>query len=330
MTMENTTRTGHAVVGVFDEVGQAEQAINDLKVAGFTPDSISVVTKDRNDQRDLTEATGNEAGKGTLVGSLGGGTLGAVLGWLLAGGIAAIPGIGPVAAAGIFGATLTGALVGGTVGGISGALAGSGVPKEEAEEYEEHVRGGRTLLTVNAANGNLLEAAVDVFERNGSSSTRYYDLAQTGPGRTFTRNETGGTNAFPVEGGYNTSTTSTTTTANTGENLTSGPTANTQRGDTADDVQGAGAYTINPSYNTSVTQPTTDPSKQNQSIYAQGQSDIASPEEFERLEARRRAERIGQEDDLAGQTENQSGVYVDPTDSRLPSQRSDDLPPRSM
>jgi len=199
MTVDNIRKTGHTVVGVFDEVAQAESAINDLKIAGFTPDSISVITKDRNNQRDLDTASGNDAAQGALVGSLGGGTLGAVLGWLLAGGTALIPGVGPVIAAGVFGATVGGALIGGTLGGITGALAGSGVPEDEAAEYEEHVKGGRTLVSVNAANGQLLEAAMDVFERNNASSTRYYDLSNPGPGRSFTRNETGATSSYVVD-----------------------------------------------------------------------------------------------------------------------------------
>ncbi|HEX2910596.1 MAG TPA: general stress protein [Chloroflexia bacterium] len=185
MTQGNTMNTGHTVVAVFDDVANAERAINDLKVSGFTPESISVVTKDRTTQRDLNEATGNQAGQGALVGSLGGGTLGAVIGWLLAGGTALIPGIGPVVAAGIFGATVGGALIGGTLGGITGALAGAGVPEEEAGEYEEHVRSGRTLLTVSAANGQLLEAAMDVFNRNGATNVRYYDLNTPGPGQNY-------------------------------------------------------------------------------------------------------------------------------------------------
>lgn len=187
--MTTDLKTGHTVVALFEDVSHAEQAINDLKVAGFTPDSISVITKDRSEQTTLTESVGggNEAGQGTLVGSIGGGTLGAVLGWLLAGGAALIPGIGPVVAAGVFAATVSGAIIGGTIGGITGALAGSGIPEDEAREYEEHVKSGRTLVSVNAANGNLLEAAMNVFERNNSTSTRYYDLAQPGPGRAYTR-----------------------------------------------------------------------------------------------------------------------------------------------
>jgi hypothetical protein len=120
---------------------------------------------------------------------LGGGTLGAVLGWLLAGGTALIPGVGPVVAAGIFGATVTGALVGGALGSIATALVGQGIPEEEAAEYEEHVRGGRTLLTVRAANGQMLGSALDIFDRNNASGVRYYNQGETGPGKVYSRGE---------------------------------------------------------------------------------------------------------------------------------------------
>ncbi len=181
------TRTGQTVVGVFDDVTAAERAINDLKIAGFMPDTISVVTKDRQEQKDLNELAGNRAGEGALAGALGGGTLGAVLGWMLAGGTALIPGVGPVIAAGIFGATITGALVGGALGSISAALVGQGIPEDEAAEYEEHVRGGRTLLSVKAANGQQLESALDIFDRNAADGVRYYNEGQTGPGRIYSR-----------------------------------------------------------------------------------------------------------------------------------------------
>lgn len=224
-------RTGHTVVGVFEDPADAETAINDLKVAGFTPDSISVVAKDRTVQRDLTEASGNEAGQGALVGSLGGGTLGAVLGWLLAGGTALIPGIGPVVAAGIFGATVGGALIGGTLGGITGALAGAGVPEEEATEYSEHVKSGNTLVTALAANGQLMGAALDVFERNNALSTRYYDLAKPGPGQTYSRSAA--TGDYAAEGTrypYDTDSTGT-----TGDYEAVGPTSEPMTSDLSSD-----------------------------------------------------------------------------------------------
>ncbi len=217
MSQMDTTRTGQTVIGVFEDAAAAERAINDLKVAGFTPDSISVVTKDRTEQRELTEVAGNRAEEGALAGALGGGTLGAVLGWLLAGGVALIPGIGPVAAAGIFGATLTGALVGGAVGSISAALVGQGIPEDEAAEYEEHVKGGRSLLTVQAANGQLLQSALDVFDRNNASGVRYYNEGQTGPGRVYSRGAVDSTAVVaensPIDGDWSSTTTTTTTSA---------------------------------------------------------------------------------------------------------------------
>ena len=316
MTQENLTRSGHTVVGVFDEVSQAEQAINDLKVAGFTPDSISVVTKDRTAQHDLTEATGNEAGQGTLVGSLGGGTLGAVLGWLLAGGTALIPGIGPVVAAGVFGATVSGALIGGTLGGITGALAGSGIPETEAAEYEEHVRGGRTLITVNAANGNLLEAAMDVFERNGATNTRYYDLSQPGVGHNFVQDNS---RTMPVES--TTTTTYTTTQTLPTEryedpNRTMGTTTSANTTNTGT----TGGYTTQQNLSPTNSQPQRDPAAANRTIYAEGHSEIASPEEFERQDTRQVGERVDRfvEERTTGgqptsyQNTRQGGVYPDP------------------
>lgn len=180
MTVNNELTNTRTLVGVFADANSAATAINDLKVAGFTPDSISVISKDRREVIENTDLDGddNRAAEGTLAGSLGGGTLGAVLGWLLAGGTALIPGVGPIVAAGVFGATLTGALVGGALGGISGALAGVGVPEDEAGEYETHFREGRTVVAVSAANGYQVESARDVFERNGATLTRQYEGSQ--------------------------------------------------------------------------------------------------------------------------------------------------------
>jgi hypothetical protein len=167
---------GQTIIGVFDNVDDATAAINDLKVAGFTPDSISVLTRNRDANNTLVEETeGNEAAKGALSGALGGGTLGAVLGWLLAGGTALVPGIGPIVAAGVLGATITGALVGGSLGSLANALAGAGIPEEQAVEYEEHVKGGRTIVSAFAPTGLMSQSAHDVFERHSATNIRDYN-----------------------------------------------------------------------------------------------------------------------------------------------------------
>ena len=130
------TREDRTVVGMFDHVDQAETAINDLKLAGFTPESISVVTRSKpaTEVVETGETGSNEAGQGALAGAIGGGTLGAVLGWLLAGGTALIPGIGPVLAAGPLLAAATGGAAPGTTPPGSRAtgrvwLSKSGVPR---------------------------------------------------------------------------------------------------------------------------------------------------------------------------------------------------------
>jgi hypothetical protein len=180
MTMTNASNTpaatGHTVVGVFDGPNRAEQALNDLKEAGFSPNQVSVVAKDTSEARTMVEGSdmaGAEttgAGTGALLGGLGGG----IVGWLVGIGALALPGIGPIVAAGALATTLGGAAVGAVAGGLIGALVGAGVPEEDAKGYETHVREGRILLTVNATTGQQAEQARDIFDRRGGADVRAY------------------------------------------------------------------------------------------------------------------------------------------------------------
>jgi hypothetical protein len=72
----------------------------------------------------------------------------------------AVPGLGPVVAAGWLAATALGAVVGGAVGasagGIVGALSNSGVSEEEAEVYAEAVRRGSTLISVKVSDSDIV------------------------------------------------------------------------------------------------------------------------------------------------------------------------------
>jgi hypothetical protein len=69
-------------------------------------------------------------------------------------GALAIPGVGPLIAAGPILAALTGLAVGGTVGGVSGALIGLGIPEYEAKQYEGKLREGHILMCVHAKDSN--------------------------------------------------------------------------------------------------------------------------------------------------------------------------------
>ena len=98
--------------------------------------------------------TATGAGTGASIGTIIGGGAG-----LLAGiGALAIPGVGPVIAAGWLVATLTGAGAGAAAGGLLGSLAGAGVSDDHAHVYAEGVRRGSTLVTVRADDARASEA----------------------------------------------------------------------------------------------------------------------------------------------------------------------------
>ena len=149
MTTSTTTR-GSTVVGVFDDREAAREAIEALKDAGFTGDTISILSPDKQATKELAEDTGTHAGSGAATGAVAGGILGGLGGWLVGIGALAIPGVGPFIAAGAFATALGGAAIGAGVGAIAGALVGMGVPEEHAEYYEGEAKAGKTLVTVRA------------------------------------------------------------------------------------------------------------------------------------------------------------------------------------
>src|ERR671929_1746463 len=176
MTMDQAANaaTGHTVVGVFDGPNHAEMALNELRNAGFSPDQVSVVAKDTRESRDLVESSGMEGAEtsGATAGAFLGGITGGILGWLVGIGTLAIPGIGPIVAAGALATTLGGAAIGAVAGGLIGALVDLGIPEEEARGYEEHVRKGRILLTVNADSDAQARRAHQLFDRHGGADVR--------------------------------------------------------------------------------------------------------------------------------------------------------------
>jgi hypothetical protein len=167
---------------LYDDPTAAHRAVLDLEAAGIPSDDISIVASNadnwyrgdkkttRKVDRDLdnVDDRAEGAGAGAGIGAILGGTAG-----LLAGlGIMAIPGLGPVVAAGWLAATATGAVAGGAVGGIIGALTQAGVPKEEAELYAEGIRRGGTLVTARVPDGDrarceaiMNQAAVNIRDR---------------------------------------------------------------------------------------------------------------------------------------------------------------------
>ena len=133
-----------SIAGLFEDRTQAEQAVEDLKAAGFSQDRIGIVMQDKQQTRAVNEAHDTHSTESAIGGSLIGGTAGALL---AATGALVIPGIGPFISGGI----LATSLVGGAAGWLVGGLTGLGIPKEEAKYYEGRVQQGAALVTVDAA-----------------------------------------------------------------------------------------------------------------------------------------------------------------------------------
>lgn len=179
--MVTTAETGNAItqqrrtaVGLFDHQDDLERVLNELKASGFAPEQVSLVAKDQGVTREITETTGMGGGEGAGVGAVAGGITGGLLGWLVGIGALAIPGIGPIVAAGALATTLGGAAIGAATGGLIGALVDLGIPEEEATYYQEGIGRGGMLLTVHANSDAQLYEANEIMRRNNGTDVRTY------------------------------------------------------------------------------------------------------------------------------------------------------------
>jgi len=198
------------VVGLFDNMQDAHSAVSDLTNAGFTSDDISIVANNSSGQSTNYDAdTGSEAGEGAGAGAVGGAVLGGLGGLLVGLGALAIPGVGPVIAAGTLatalGTTAVGAGLGAAAGGLVGALVGAGIPEEDANIYAEGVRRGGALVTVQAATDSDADRAADILDRYNvvDIDDRGSDYRSSGWSR-FDENDTSYGTSDRDRGGMNT------------------------------------------------------------------------------------------------------------------------------
>src|SRR5579862_9579003 len=164
-----------AVFGIYRTRRQVEDAVDELRANNFRNTDISALFPENSGTKDFAVKKDTKAPEGTTTGVVAGGVIGGTLGWLAGIGTLAIPGIGPLLAAGPIVAALTGVGVGGAVGGIAGALVGMGVPEYEAKRYEGRVKDGGILLSVHCDDSDWTKKAKDILVRTGAT-----DVASTG------------------------------------------------------------------------------------------------------------------------------------------------------
>jgi hypothetical protein len=157
-----------AVYGIYASAGTAEAAVDHLIARGFSNAAISVLLPDDDSTRAFAHEKSTKAPEGTATGATTGGVVGGTLGLLAGIGALAIPGVGPLIAAGPIMATLAGVGVGGAVGGFVGALVGMGLPEYEAKRYEGAVKGGGTLLSVHCDTSEQIDVAKRALRETGA------------------------------------------------------------------------------------------------------------------------------------------------------------------
>jgi len=172
--------TDRIASAVFDSREEAERALSELRTAGVDNEAISIIGKsERGDGDGINEESGDNDGvngSGAVKGALMGGGAGALLGLAAL----AIPGVGPLAAAGAIAASAApeaagiGAAVGATAGGVSGLLTKEGVDEDDAKYYERNINEGGYFVGVHTDKSNLpfAEAQEILYRAGGHSASR--------------------------------------------------------------------------------------------------------------------------------------------------------------
>ena len=180
----NTIMPKPAVFGLVRNKKQARAAIAALEAEGFIATDISVLSSGADydlstddspgfaKTREVGVTNATKAPEGVTTGAATGGVVGGVAGWLVGLGVLAIPGAGPLLAAGPILAALSGAAVGATAGGLGGALIGYGIPEYEAKLYAGRLESGHILVGIHAVNRSEAETAQKALQSVGAEEIK--------------------------------------------------------------------------------------------------------------------------------------------------------------
>lgn len=155
------------VISTFGDRSSAERAVSALRDRGFDKD-ISIVAKDDRNERNNRNRD-NSDNNSIMTGVSSGGAVGGLLGLAAGAGALVIPGIGPLLAAG----PIAGALTGAATGGIAGGLIDFGIPSDRGRYYEDRIKQGNALVTVNCDDSKAEEAS-ELLRQNGGSDVEIH------------------------------------------------------------------------------------------------------------------------------------------------------------
>ncbi|HEV2971271.1 MAG TPA: hypothetical protein VGY55_14950 [Pirellulales bacterium] len=159
MKMQRAETEAPLRVGVFSELADADQAVEQLLAAGFTREQITVICSDEIRQRHFRQFEHQDpAGKHTPAAAAAGSAIGA----LLMGGTTVVATTLAIGGAPVFIMGALAAWAGGVVGGLVGAMMTRGVEHELADYYDQAVAEGKILVAVDehgpTAKGHLSKA----------------------------------------------------------------------------------------------------------------------------------------------------------------------------
>ena len=185
------------VVGVLSDRQSTETAIETLVQNGIDRDHLGVLWRDKAvaqpetiktvGYEDHHSGTGAEAAKGLAGGAVGGAAAGAGTVLLASAGVALIPGVGALLAAGTLAASAlaagAGAVGGGVTGGLIGALIGA-TDSDATKVVEEHTRYRAALdrdgylLTVESPEDRVV-FVTQVMEEAGAEEVSVLEEAES-------------------------------------------------------------------------------------------------------------------------------------------------------